>query len=242
MDAVILVGGFARRMGALTAQFPKCLLEVAGKPIIQHTIEKLEQEKDIGRIFLSSNHRFLSHFAGFVDSHSFALPIRMVVENSRSESEKLGSVGALQFLLEQEEITGDLLVIGGDNLFRFPLAGFLAFYRQHRRPLIGLYDIGSRQEAQKFGVVSLDRAGRITAFVEKPARPASTLVSTAIYLLPQKSLPLIRHYIAGGNNPDALGYFISWLHRREHVMGYVFRDQWFDIGSVETYEQAKRKY
>lgn len=241
MKCVVLCGGFAKRMVSVAQDMPKALLPVAGKPIIQHILEKVEH-LDLETIFISTNKRFEKQLRKFLSRYKPSREVVLVVEPTLSEGEKLGSVGALRFLIEHEKVDDDLLVINGDNLFGFGLERILNFYRARRETCVGLYDVRSPEEARKLGVVEIDERGRVKGFEEKPEKPRSTLASTGIYIYPKDVLRLVLEYLAQGNNPDAPGYFLTWLYKRQPVYGFVFREQWFDIGSPDTYREAEREF
>ena len=83
----------------------------------------------------------------------------------------------------QHGIDDDLLVIAGDNLFTGDLSGFGARCRETQTPVLGVYDVGSLEEATKYGVVAVNDTGQISSFEEKPAQPQSTLIGIALYYL-----------------------------------------------------------
>jgi len=241
VKAVILAGGFAKRLGELGKKTPKALLPIAGRPLIEYILDKLT-ETDVSTVFVSTNKRFEAQFREWKGSTDGGLNIELVIEPAMEEGQKLGSIGALQYLIDEKAVGEELLVINGDNLFDFSLRELVEFYREKGTFIFGLYDIGSPKEARKFGVVVVGRDGLVTGFEEKPERPKSTLVSTGIYVFPKNCLPLIKHYINEGRSPDRLGDLLSWLLEKRALHAFVFSGRWFDIGSPETYEEAQAAY
>jgi glucose-1-phosphate thymidylyltransferase len=229
MKAVILAGGFAKRMWPLTMETPKPLLLVAGRPMIEHVIEKLLDIKGIHTIYITTNKRFGPVFQEWLDSTDYKRDIRLVIEDHASEEEKLGSIGAISHIIDKEIIDDDILCIGADNLLEDNLHPFLEFFRKHEM---------REGDLSKYGIASIDDSGLLVDFEEKPENPKSRLVSTAIYAFPRKDVKLIHEYLANKHNPDSPGFFISWLYRRNPVYGFVFRNRWFDIGSFESYREA----
>jgi glucose-1-phosphate thymidylyltransferase len=134
----------------------------------------------------------------------------------------------------------DVIVVAGDNLFSQSLGEFGKFCREKNAPVLGVYDVESLEEVKKYGVVNVDAAGRITRFEEKPKQPTSTLIGIALYFYPRSSLPLIRQYVAEGNNPDQPGRLVQWLYPRTAVYTWTVPGIWYDIGSKETLEEANR--
>ncbi len=235
MDAVVLAGGYATRLWPITIDRAKPLLPVAGGRLLDHVLEPLEEEPRVEDVYVSTNARFAGDFRSYVESRGFDASV--VVEPTRRESEKLGTVGALAELVDSEGLDRDTIVLAGDNLFSFPLSDLLDFYESKEAPCLAAYDVGSKEEAKGYGLVSLD-GSEVDGFQEKPEEPDSTLVSTACYVFPDELLESFSTYLADDNNPDAPGYYLEWLYRREPVHAYVFEGAWFDVGTPESYLDA----
>lgn len=235
MKAIVLAGGYATRMWPITKERPKMLLPLGERTVIGETIEQLEADERIDEIFVSVNRRFAADFERFLDGSGFSRP-RISVEETASEYEKLGVVGALTQLIERERIDDDLLVVAGDNLVSFQMSDFIDAFRERDAPTIATYDVGSREKAKSYGLVQVED-DRVTNFQEKPDEPESTLVSIACYALPRDAL-LFDEYLADGNNPDEIGWFIQWLQAQQPVYTYSFEEAWYDIGSAESYLDA----
>ena len=103
-----------------------------------------------------------------------------------------------------------------------------------------MYDVGSLDQAKKYGVVAVDSNGVITSFEEKPTQPKSTLIGIVLYYYPKETVAMIPTYIAAGNNPDQPGRFVQWLYQRTAVQTWQVPGTWFDVGSKETLEEANK--
>ena len=242
MKALILAGGYAKRMWPLTEHTAKAMLEVAGRPVIHHILEKVQGLDEIEHIYISTNQKFEQQFTDWMRQLQPKKFLKLVVEQTNHEGEKLGSIGALEYFIDSEKITETLLIVSGDNMFDFNLMNILQFYKKRRAPVIGLYDVKDIEIAKRMGVVQMDENLRITSFEEKPEQPKSTLISTGIYIIPSTQLDLIFEYLGQKNNPDHFGHFIAWLSQKQAVYGHVFGGRWFDIGSLESYEAAKAAF
>ncbi|MCS7103921.1 MAG: sugar phosphate nucleotidyltransferase, partial [Candidatus Korarchaeum sp.] len=119
------------------------------------------------------------------------------------------------------------------------LGEFIEYYREKGSTVTALYDVGDPEKAKQLSIAQIAADGRILRFEEKPEKPSSTLAGTGIYAFPPRSLKRIHEYLREGNNPDNPGYFIQWLCGREPVYGYVLKGKWWDIGTPETYLEAK---
>jgi glucose-1-phosphate thymidylyltransferase len=241
MKAVVLAGGFAKRLYPITEFTPKALLPVVGTPLIKHILDKKEGVKEIDTIYVSVNQRFELHFKRLLSHHVSQKKIKLVSEPTRKEEEKLGAIGALQYLVDTEKIDDDLMVVAGDNLFDFDLREFVRFYHQKNAAVIAFYDI-KRLVPEMYGIAVLDKDHKVVDFEEKPKHPKSSIISTACYILPKRSVKRIKEYLDQKNNADALGHFIKWLAKNEAVYGYLLPGKWYDIGNIDDYKQACLEY
>jgi glucose-1-phosphate thymidylyltransferase len=240
MKAIVLAGGYAKRLWPLTKHTPKPLLNMNGKPILDLIVEKLDRIEDINKIYISTNKRFEKSFENWMKNHAYTKPIELIVENTNSEEEKLGTIAGLDFAIKSRKINEDCIIIAGDNLFDFKIEDFLEFYKKQKGPVVAIFDVGSLEEAKKFGVVTVDENLKIVEFVEKPEKPKASLIATCCYAFPRYVLDLISEYIKEGNKKDSPGYFLQWLHKKECVYAFVFNGHWFDIGDFACLEKARK--
>jgi glucose-1-phosphate thymidylyltransferase len=190
MKAVIMAGGFAKRLYPLTLNKSKCLLELAGKPIIDYTIDKLREIPELNEIIVISNETFYSDFVKWAKDHSF--PIKVLSDGGTEEGSKVGALTALLNFLNEENINENIFLAGADNFFKFSLKDIFEVFKRERKDLAVFYDIGDFEQAKKFGVVIIDGTNLIVDFEEKPQNPKSTIVSSCMYFLKKETLPLIK--------------------------------------------------
>ncbi len=244
MKALILAAGYATRLYPLTKEYPKPLLMVGRKPIINHALEKLERLSDIDEIFVVTNSKFFPKFKNWAARLKINKRITLVDDLTRTISSRRGAIGDMHFVIKNKDIRDDLLVVGGDNIFDAGLKRFLAFAKSKKKyPVIGTYRIKSIDQAHKYGVIKLDRKRQVIDFKEKPKQPDSKLVAMCIYYFPKETLGLIREYLrAKSGKRDATGFYIDWLRQKTAVYGFVFSGSWYDIGDHKFLNQAKEKF
>jgi glucose-1-phosphate thymidylyltransferase len=243
MKTIVLAGGYATRMWPLTKDYPKSLLPIAGKPVIEYILDCIEKLEEIKEIFLSTNLKFENNFKKWLNKYKSSKDIKLVIEQTSEEKEKLGSIGALNFLIQHYRLNEELLIIGGDNLFDFNLKNLIEFYSDKKKSVVLLYDMKDKERVkEKYGVLELNSDLKIINSEEKPKKPESTLISTACYIFSKEDLALITEYLESGNNPDAFGFFLAWLCKRSDVFGLIHKGLWFDIGSFDDYERANTIY
>lgn len=232
MRAVILAAGYATRLYPLTQAVAKPLLPLAGRPMIDHLLERI-READPLEVHVVTNTKFAGDF------EAWAPPgVTVHDDGTASEDDRLGAIGDIRFVLNRIG-DDDLLVIAGDNLFDYSLAEYVAWWRgKGEASAVALYEHPDRELVKQYGVVSVDADDRIVSFEEKPADPPSNLAATACYLFHREHAKLVRTYLDEGNIPDQPGRFVEWLYRRAPVYGYRFGGEWLDIGDREQLLEA----
>ncbi|MCH8329459.1 MAG: nucleotidyltransferase family protein [Nanoarchaeota archaeon] len=241
MDAIILAAGYAVRLYPLTENTPKPLLKVAGKPIVEHIINKLEELDIINKIYIVTNDKFEQNFIEWLHNFDAKKSIEIINDRTKSNDDRLGALGDVRYVIDTKKITDDIAVIAGDNIFEFSLNDVIDLFKKKESNIVVLHDVKNLELAKQYGVVEV-KDSTVINFEEKPAQPKSTLISTGIYLFPKETLPLIKKYIDDGNSPDKTGSFIEWLHKRDKVYAYVTDKPWYDIGNIEQLEKANKHF
>jgi len=241
MKAIILAAGYATRLYPLTLNQPKPLLDVAGKPMIEHVLDNLRPIRDIESVYVVTNNKFAGHFEEWSKRYSLPgddLTITVINDGTTDDSNKLGAIGDVHLVLNRENIDDDVMIVAGDNLFSQSLEEFGEFCRQKNAPVLGVYDVGNLEEIKKYNSIDIDEDGRIVFFEEKPANPRSTLTGIALYCYPKSTLQLIDQYIAEGNNPDQPGRLVQWMYTQTPFYTWRVSGIWYDIGSKESLQEA----
>ncbi len=244
MKALILAAGYAVRLYPLTKQFPKPLLKVKGKPIIDYIVNKVCRIDEVDEIIVVTNSKFFSIVKKWAATKKINKPISVIDDLTKTPETRLGAIGDINFTIDKKAVNDDLLVIGGDNLFDAELTRFVSFVKTNNNyPVIGVFDINDLTHADKYGIIKLDAKNRIVDFQEKPQKPQSSLVAMCLYFFPQAKLGLIKEYFRAKDcKKDATGYYIDWLRKKEEVLGFVFDGQWYDIGDHKFYGKARESF
>lgn len=228
MKAIILAGGYATRLRPLTDDLSKCLLPIAGRPIVDWILDRIEEVAEVDAVHIVTNSRFAEDFRRWSASKP---DVTVHDDGTSSNDDRLGAIGDVSFTLDQAQIDDDVLVIAGDNLFDFDLNDYVGFWRAKGvASAVAVHDVGDLRLASQYGIVAVDEDDRIVDFVEKPADPPSTLAATATYIYHREHVPLVAQYLGEGHAPDQSGSFFAWLRSREPVYAYRFTGTWLDIG------------
>lgn len=244
MKALILAAGYATRLYPLTKKYPKPLLGVKGRPIINYIVDKLAAVAGIDEICIVTNSKFIPVFRQWAKSIKSARKITLINDLTYSNQDRLGAIGDINFVIKKLKINDHLLVVGGDNLFSGSLKGFLNFSAKKEPAVsIGVFRLKQKKDASRYGVVKLDTRRKVISFEEKPEKPQSRLVAMCLYYIPKGRLTLINEYIRSEKiKTDATGSYIAWLKQKTDVYGYVFNGAWFDIGDYKYLNAAKKSF
>jgi len=232
MKIIILAGGFATRLWPLTEKTAKPLLKVGKKTIASHLVDMIPEEHEI---IVSTNQVFGKDFEQWKKNFP-KRNIEIFLEDSQGEQGKKGALAAVSLVISEKNITEDILVLAGDNLFFFDVPSFLEKAKEN--PLLAAYDVGNKEEAKQFGVVVAE-GNRVLEFQEKPDHPKSTLVSTGVLYFPARLLSGLQHF-AKKNNDNLGGVFEYFLEQGEEVSCFRFTEAWFDIGSFPAFLEAQQ--
>lgn len=241
---IILAAGYAVRLHPLTLNMSKSLLPVGGKSILDRIMEavtKLDSGRDAIRIV--TNAKFFNDFKEWRERSKYRQRVELINDGTLTNDTRLGATKDLELAISERAVKDDLLVVAGDNLFDFNLEDFLRFARSRNDGVsIAVYDIKDLDMAKNFGVVKVGPDCSVIDFEEKPPHPESTLISTGIYYFPRAKLPLVKKFVSCSGTLDAPGHYIRWLSKEDKVYGFSFTEDWYDIGSVESYKKADEAY
>lgn len=236
MKAIILAAGYATRLYPLTEKVAKALLDVNGKPIISHITDSLYKIKELDTIYVITNDLFAKDFEIWKKENNYE-KITIINDKTNSDETKLGAIGDINYVLEQTKLDDDTLVIAGDTYFNFELSDFSDFFYKNNETCVCVKE-EHKEDLTRFGIAEIQDE-IITGIEEKPKNPKSNNIVYASYIFRKKDILKIKEYLQEGNTPDAPGNFISWLCKKEKVRAFKINGFCIDIGTHESYNNAK---
>ena len=240
MKCLILAAGYATRLYPLTENFPKPLLEVKRKTILDWLVDDIDTSGLVDQYIVVSNHKFVHHFEKWAAGKKQNI---MVLDDGTSSNEtRLGAVKDIQFAIDKLKLDDDLLIIAGDNVLDFSLVKFIQYAQEKKTSCIMRYFEPKLQKLQKSGVLVVENDGLVINMQEKPEEPKSTWCCPPFYFIVKKDVPLVSVGIAAGCGTDAPGSFIAWLYKKVSVHAMKMPGKRYDIGTLENYEQVKANY
>ncbi len=220
LQAVIMAGGYGKRLRPLTESTPKPMLPVGDRPLLERTINQLRQA-GIKRVQISTHYMQDKISDYFGDGRDFGVELNYV-----SEDQPLGTAGALGLLEKPDE---PLLVMNGDILTQVDFRAMLDFHYEHSADMT----IAVRQYEIRvpYGVVETDGV-RVTGIVEKPT--VQNFINAGMYLIN----PDVHRYIPGSRRFDMPDLIARLIAEKCSVICFPVREYWMDIGEFKDYHQA----
>ncbi|HLC98854.1 MAG TPA: nucleotidyltransferase family protein [Candidatus Nanoarchaeia archaeon] len=257
MKAVILAAGYGTRLEKELADLKesspkkysilrpivegiaKPMINVAGKPIVQHTVENIERT-DADKIFIVTNNRYHRQFEEWKDSYNSRIPLKLINDRTNTNDERLGAVYDLLLVLKQEAIEDDTLVIAGDNLLKLDLRDLVGFFNEVQTSIVVAYREKDKDRIKRSACVEFDDNHLVISFEEKPKNPRSDWICPAIYLYSADTIKLIKEMKFDHDKRDFIGNIPMLLYSRIHIHAFAREDKIrFDIGTLEELAQAE---
>ena len=240
MKCLILAAGYATRLYPLTENFPKPLLTVGEKTILDWLVDDIDGAGLVDEFVVISNHKYAHHFDTWAAKK--AQKITVVDDGTDSNETRLGAVKDIQFAIDQLQLDDDMLVIAGDNVLDFSLTRFVRYAKEKNTSCIMRYFEAEQKKLSKCGVVEIDENDRILSMEEKPAAPKSNWCCPPFYYYTKADARLVEKGIASGCGTDAPGSYIAWLCTQTVVHAMEMPGSRYDIGNLESYNKIKEEY
>ena len=240
MICLILAAGYATRLYPLTKNFPKPLLDVNGKTILDWLLYDIKDNSDIEKFAVISNHKFAGHFKKWASESP--LDITVVDDNTETNETRLGAVKDIEFAIEKLGIDDDVLVIAGDNVLDFSLGSFIRYQKEKSASCVMRYYEENEEKLKKCGVATLGENDLLLEMNEKPENPATHWCTPPFYIYTREDAKKIPSALKDGCGFDAPGSFISWLCKNSTVYSMEMPGKRYDIGNIESYENVKKTY
>jgi len=240
MKCLILAAGYATRLYPLTENFPKPLLKVGEKTILDWLIDDIDTLGLVDEYVVISNHKFAHHFDAWAKEKP--QKITVVDDGTKSNETRLGAVKDIQFAVDTLGLDDEMLVIAGDNVLDFSLTKFISYAKEKGTSCIMRYYEASEAKLKKCGVVQVDESDTVLDMTEKPEQPASHWCCPPFYFYTREDAKLVEQGIAAGCGTDAPGSYVAWLCKQTKVHAMEMPGSRYDIGNLESYEKVQKEY
>lgn len=242
MKNIVIAAGYATRLGELTANFPKPLLQIGDSTILGRMLDDIDAIPEIDEHIIITNHKFTAIFEEWAKKQHYTKPITIVDDGTSTNETRLGAVCDLLYAMEQLHIDDDMLVVAADNILFFSFQEFVDFAYAKQTSCIMCHEQPSIEKLQRTGVVVLDEQMRVLNMEEKPQEPKSTWAVPPFYIYLKKDLELVRSSVANGCGKDAPGNLAHYMVDATTMHAWPMSAGRFDIGSLDTYKEACEKY
>jgi len=246
MKCLILAAGYATRLYPLTENFPKPLLTVGPKTILDWLVDDIATAGLVDEFVIISNHKFAKHFEDWAKEKEFlmdrAYKFTVVDDGTSTNETRLGAVKDIQYAIDKLHLDDDMLVIAGDNVLDFSLTKFITYAKEKGTSCIMRYYEADEKRLTKSGIVEIDENDKILGMEEKPTQPKSHWCCPPFYYYTEEDAKQVQRGIDSGCGVDAPGSYIAWLSTQTAVHAMEMPGKRYDIGNLESYEQVKAEY
>ena len=240
MKCLILAAGYATRLYPLTENFPKPLLPVGEKAILDWLVDDIDTAGVVSEYVVISNHKYAHHFDAWAKTK--AQKVTVLDDGTDSNETRLGAVRDIRFAIDTLKIDDDLLVIAGDNVLDFSLTAFIRYALAKGTSCVMRYYEPSAEKLKKCGVALVDGEDLVLSLEEKPAEPKSHWCTPPFYYYTRSDAALVAEGIRQGCGVDAPGSFIAWLCCETPVHSMEMPGSRYDIGNLQSYEAVQKTY
>jgi glucose-1-phosphate thymidylyltransferase len=242
MKNIVIAAGYATRLGELTKNFPKPLLKIGENTILGRMLDDIDRIPEIDEHIIITNHKFAGIFKDWAAKQYYSKPITIVDDGTETNDTRLGAVCDLLFAMEKLQIDDDMLVVAADNLLFFSFSEFVEFAKQKGTSCIMCHEQPSIEKLQRTGVVELDENNRVLGMEEKPHVPKSHWAVPPFYIYLKKDLDMVIHSVENGCGKDAPGNLAHYMVEKTTVHAWPMSAGRFDIGSLDTYYEAVKRF
>lgn len=240
MKCLILAAGYATRLYPLTENFPKPLLKVGDKTILDWLVDDIDSAGLVDEFVVISNHKYAQHFEAWAKAKK--CKVTVLDDGTASNETRLGAVKDIQFAIDALKLDDDMLVIAGDNVLDFSLTKFIAYAQQKGSSCVMRYYEAEEKRLRKCGVAQIDENDLILSLEEKPAGPKSNWCTPPFYFYTREDAKRVKDGIEQGCGTDAPGSYIAWLCGQTKVHSMEMPGSRYDIGNLESYQQVQATY
>lgn len=246
MKNIVIAAGYATRLGELTKNFPKPLLKIGKSTILGRMLDDIDQIPEIDEHIIITNHKFVDIFVDWSNQQNYTKKVTILDDGTETNETRLGAVCDILLAIDKLKIDDDILVVAADNLLFFSFADFVKFVKEKDSSCIMCHEQNDKIKLQRTGVVVLDENNKVLNMEEKPQEPKSTWAVPPFYIYLKKDLDLVIHSVENGCGKDAPGNLAHYLCNNTIIHAWPMAGSGenlrFDIGSIDTYNEACEKF
>lgn len=239
MKNIVIAAGYATRLGELTKNFPKPLLEIGSNTILGRMLDDIDKIDDIDEHIIVTNHKFAHIFEEWASEQHYIKPIAIVDDGTETNDTRLGAVCDLLLAIDKCKVNDDILVVAADNILDFSFKGFVDYFKEKGTSVIMCHHEPELKKLQRTGVIAVDENMKVLEMQEKPEHPVSNWAVPPFYIYRKEDLPMIKDSINNGCGFDAPGNLAHYMCENTDVHAFIMPGKRFDIGSLDSYEEAK---
>ena len=218
------------------------MLKIGESTILGRMLDDIDGIQEIDEHIIITNHKFAPIFEDWKAAQNYTKPVTIVDDGTETNETRLGAVCDLLYAMEKLQIDDDMLVVAADNLLFFSFQEFVDFAEEKGTSCIMCHEQPELAKLQRTGVVELDAEMKVQGMEEKPQVPKSHWAVPPFYIYKKRDLDVVRHSVENGCGKDAPGNLAHYMVEHTVMHAWKMSAGRFDIGSLDTYEEAVRRF
>ena len=224
MKGVILAGGLATRLRPLTLVTNKHLLPIYNKPMIYYPLSAMV-DAGIDEVLLTSSPDHAGDFANLLGAgEEFGIKLYYAVQKNPVGGIADGLMLAKEFAKDEK-----ILVILGDNIFKFNIERIVDRFKKKEKGAV-VFGVNMDTSSRQYGVIEVNKSGKVVSIEEKPEIPKSTIAQTGIYMYDQRVFEFVKRL-----KPSARGQLeitdLNNIYLKEGTLECEIINWWIDAGT-----------
>jgi len=221
---IIMAGGFGKRLRPYTNNCPKPMLEIGGKPMLEHIINNLKSQ-GFKKILISVNYLSENIISYFKTGENFGVSIEYI-----KEEKPLGTIGSLGHFRNKSKKS--VIIVNGDTLTNINLKEMLNFHSKNKSHATMAVKVMTN--SNPYGVVK-SKGLMVESFQEKPVD--KIYINAGVYIISNSALSLIKKNL----KIDAPKFLMNLKKKKKKVIIFPAHEDWNEIGTVENYQNIIKK-
>lgn len=242
MICAILAAGYATRLYPITENFPKPLIKLGAKSILDWLVSDVDTSCEVSQFVVISNHRYFGHFEDWAGCARYSAPVAVLDDGSTCNENRLGAVRDIQFVIDEIGADDDMMVLAGDNVLDFSLKSFAGYFRARGDSCIMRYHEPDTRRISRSAAVEVDADDNVLRMEEKPTEPFSNWCVPPFYIYARRDLPLVKAAVDAGCRLDSPGCLAAYMSGATRLRAMEMPGKRYDIGNMESYKKVCETY
>ncbi|MBN1884777.1 MAG: hypothetical protein JW876_04545 [Candidatus Krumholzibacteriota bacterium] len=239
MQAVVLATEFQEWLAGETEKLPRSLLDVGGKPVIDHLLAFFSAAPAVETIHVRTNALYHPFFKEWLRGCRYMGKVELSSNGAMAPEDDPGIVAELESICTRKRFKKSILLSLGGSIFNFPIGSFIDCCARREGDVVAVTSAHPRHVFRGGGLVTITSNDRVIDFREDPSMTDAELSALPLYRMSAESIPFVKKYLMAGNDCDSLASFFAWSYRRRPLFACVNESPHYQLADGESYARVR---